>query len=194
MSQLYMSVPAPCINKSGLSVPVVNLRNMQNVKVGNLLANEIFGACIGEMPGEAAVVYRNSSGARSDMWIQQGAISDANWDKVLKPLGDYPYGTVIISGKTYKTLKARRLTSIIKPAGGSWGSVAKDCLIALANSSVSNQPFGGESNFDYIAVAYVQSSAGAWVQATGDGLNHCFAPIGLDVGSGASTVNFIGAF
>jgi len=194
MSQLYMSVPVPCINKSGLTVPVVNLSNMQNIQVGNLLPNEIFGACIGEMPGEAAVQYRNSAGARSSMWIQQGAISDSNWAKVLKPLDNYPYSTVTINGKSYKTFKARRQTAIIKPAGGTWGNVAANCLIALAVSASTGQPFGGESNFDYIAVAYVQSSAGAWVQATGDGLNHCFAPIGLDYGSGASSVNFIGTF
>lgn len=55
--------------------------------------------------------------------------------------------------------------------------------------------FSGDSNMDYIAVAYVQSSKGNWVKVSGDnGENWCYAPIGLDYGSGASSVNFIGSF
>ncbi|MGI5986296.1 MAG: hypothetical protein ACOX7O_10675 [Oscillospiraceae bacterium] len=190
------------INKSGKSYPVKKTWNGVTTQLGSIVANEIFGSvdpytydlCPGDSgPG---CVFRNSNGQRvqgsGDTWpfVSIGNVIPAG---LFTALSDYPYSTVTINGKSYKTLKARRQTTIIKPGGSNWGSVAANCLIALATDS-SGHTFSGETKMDYIAVAYVQSSTGAWVQATGDGLNWCFAPIGLDYGSGAASINFIGTF
>lgn len=190
------------INKSGNSYPVKKTYNGVTTQLGNIVSNEIFGSAdpylYDLVPGDAgpACVFRNSSGQRvegsGNTWPFV-SIGNVIPSRLFTKLSDYPYSTVTIDGKSYKTFKARRQTTIIKPGGGIWGAVAANCLIALATNS-SGYTFSGEFKMDYIAVAYVQSSAGAWVKATGDGLNWCFAPIGLDYGSGSSSVNFIGTF
>lgn len=196
-----MSFTNVWINKTGKSFPVNKRWNGVTTRIGSIVPNEIFGAedpCsldLGPDDGPSCV-FRNSSGQR----IQGGG---STWPfiptgsrapmKLFTPLSDYPYSTVTINNKKYKTFKARRQTTIIKPDGTVWGSVAANCLVALATNS-DGTTFSGDEKKDYFGVAYVQSSRGTWVKASGNGLNWCFAPIGLDYGSGASSVNFIGSF
>lgn len=187
------------INKSGNSYPVKNTMNGANL--GTITKNEIFGAVdpltYDHAPDELdpGCVFRNSSGQRVGIssTVSPYIVLTSYSDGLFTPLSDYPYSTVTIGSKTYKTFKARRTTTIYTPNGSIWGYVAADCLIALATTKDGNT-FSGDTNMDYIAVAYVKSSSGEWVKASGDGLDWCFAPIGLDYGSGASSVNFIGTF
>lgn len=198
-----MSFTNVWINRSGKSYPVKKRSSgVITGTIGNIVANEIFGAedpySMDISPDDGPTcVFRNSNGQRVKgsgyTWpfIPTGARAP---EKLFTPLSDYPYSTVTINNKKYKTFKARRQTKIIKPNNNVWGSVAANCLVALATNS-DGMTFSGDSNLDYIAVAYVQSSKGNWVKVSGDnGENWCYAPIGLDYGSGASSVNFIGSF
>lgn len=189
------------INKSGSSHPVKKTWNGVTTQIGSIVNNEIFGSVDPytldlEPNGGPGCVFRNSSGQRvqgsGNTWPYV-AIGMQIPEGLFTPISDYPYSTAEIDGKTYKTYKARRTTTIIKPSGSTWGNVAKDCLVALAENAA-GVTFSGDDNKDFFAVAYVQSSSGEWVKASGDGLNWCFAPIGLDYGSGASSVNFTGTF
>lgn len=186
------------INKSNKTFPVIDYPG--TTQIGNILPGEIFGSPQPsyDLAPENFVgcIFRNASGQRvsSHNSIYQPVIAlGADIDNDLfTPISNYPYSTVTIDNKRYKTFKARRTTSIIRPGGSYWGAVASGCLIALADDS--GFSFSGETNWDYIALAYVQSTSGVWVKASGDGLEWCFAPIGLDYGSGPSNINFIGSF
>lgn len=196
-----MSFTNVWINKSGKSYPVKKRWNGVVTTLGKILPNEIFGADdpftmdLGPDMGPSCI-FRNSNGQRvkggGTTWpyINAGVPVPT---KLFTPLSNYPYSTVTINNKKYKTFKARRLTKIYTPNGNVWGSVAANCQVALATDSY-GMTFAGDENSDYFAVAYVQSSKGNWVKASGDGLNWCFAPIGLNYGSGASSVNFVGSF
>ena len=101
-------------------------------------------------------------------------------------VGDYPYSTVQSITNNIKLLRPDELHPLYAPVGDYWGAVAAGCLIALADDS--GNTISGETKWDYIALAYVQSTSGAWVKASGDGLDWCFAPIGLNYGSGPSNI------
>ena len=186
------------INKSNKTYPVIDYPI--GTRIGSILPGEIFGSPEPsyDLAPENFVgcIFRNPSGQRvsyPDSGYQPVIALGASIDHYLfTSVGDYPYSTVTINNKQYKTFKARRTTSIIRPSGDYWGAVAAGCLIALADDS--GNTFSGETKWDYIALAYVQSTSGAWVKASGDGLDWCFAPIGLNYGSGPSNINFIGSF
>lgn len=187
------------INKSGKTYPIKGRKNGIRVQLGTIMQNEIFGSVDPNTydltPGDAGpgCVFRNASGQRVQDSTAYISIGNVIPDGLFTSISSYPYSKVIINGTTYRTLKARRNTTIYRPEGSVWGTVAANCLIALAKYSYDTS-FSGDTNMDYIAVAYVQSTSGNWVQATGDGRNYCFAPIGLNYGSGASSINFIGTF
>ncbi len=188
------------INKSGRTYLVKDKQNGVPIQLGVIMPNEIFGAndpnSYDLVPGDygPCCVFRNSLGQRvigSGDVCPYISIGNVIPDGLFTSISRYPYSRVVINGTTYKTLKARRNTTIYRPGGSVWGTVAANCQIALAWAGY-DMSFSGDTNMDYIAVAYVQSTSGNWVQATGDGRTYCFAPIGLNYGSGASSINFIG--
>lgn len=198
-----MAITNVWINKSGKSYPVKKTWSGTTTQLGNIVANEIFGSVdpttYDLSPGDTGpgCVFRNSSGQRvlgkGTTWpyVSIGNVVPTN---LFKPLSDYPYSTVTINGKSYKTFKARRKNMLLTPGGENWKEVEANCLVALATASRGGYTFAGEVNMDHFAVAYIQNTSGVWIQAAADGLNHCFAPIGLDYGSGSSSVNYIGTF
>lgn len=178
------------VNKACVSYQV---KNTSGTVIGNIVVNEIYGAALPPTPptsGTTPCVFLSSGGRTTGTLVFDSASPWAVPGGLFKRLSDYPFGTATISGTSYKTFKARRQTTIYKPGGSEWGGVANGYRIALAKNSSGNS-FSGTANKDYIAVAYVESSSGGWVQATGDGQLFCYAPIGLNYGSGAATINFI---
>ena len=154
------------INKSGNSYPVKYRYNGVITQIGSITKNEIFGSddpySYDLSPGDTGpgYVFRNASGQRvagsGHVWpyINIGHIVP---NGLFTPLSDYPYSRVVIDGTTYKTYKARRNTTIYRPYGSVWGTVAANCQVALAIGTYSTT-FSGDSNMDYIAVAYTEYS------------------------------------
>ncbi len=117
-----MSFTNVWINRSGKSYPVKKRSSgVITGTIGNIVANEIFGAedpySMDISPDDGPTcVFRNSNGQRVKgsgyTWpfIPTGARAP---EKLFTPLSDYPYSTVTINNKKYKTFKARRQTKII---------------------------------------------------------------------------------
>jgi len=185
------------INKSGKSYPVKKNVSGGTTQIGNILSNEIFGSVdpgsYDLYPGDAGpgCVFRNASGQRDfSGFVTIGNIIP---NGLFTPVSDSPYSTVTISGKSYKTFKTRRQITLVKPSGATGDIVPAGVLVALAMNGTFS--FSGDTNMDYIAVAHKQNSSGVWSAVTSETpYSYAFAPIGLDYGSGASSLNLIGTF
>ena len=183
-----------CINKSGLAFPVYENSDSLNPgsKVGTIYNNEAFSYEYGE--GGNSIWFRDSSG---NIKLGFMPLTTTSGDPIMSEeeanlfysyCTDYAYGTVRISGTTYKTFKFRRSEEIYTASATRWGTVAKNMRVACLSS------LAGETHPDWKAINYVERTDGEWIKVDGDGYSYGFVDTGLNVGSGASTISMYGTW
>lgn len=181
-----------CINMSGKSIPVYDRAGWPDLegskKIGTIYNQEAFGLNW-DWGGDGVfnnIVFRNSSGNLSGGFI---IVGEDFPNAVFTPCTDYPYGTAVINGVSYKTFKFRRSETVYTAAGNKWGAVASGMRVACRTD------LAGSSHPEWKGINYVErSSDGKWIQVTGDGYQYGFVNTGLEDGSTPSTISMYGTW
>lgn len=154
-------------------------------QIGTIYNREAF--CYSDTEDGCEVYFRNSSG-RLVRGYYYGYADNAG-QKALTPCIDYPTGTVRIGGTSYYTFTFRRSEEVYTAAGNRWGTVASGMRVACRTDAT------GESHPDWKLINYVERSTdGEWVKVTGDGYEHGFVDIGLNVGATPTTISMYGTW
>ena len=184
------------INKSGKNLPVFSgwPSSDKGSQIGTIYDREVF--CYSDTEDGYEIYFRNSSGRvvqgiyyatdknGNDLFPSHAAAMEA-----LSPCTDYPYSTATIGGKRYYTFKFRRREEVYTAAGSSWGAVASGMEVACLTDAM------GDTHPDWKLINYVKRSTdGQWVQVTGDGYEHGFVDIGLNVGATPSSISMYGTW
>lgn len=82
----------------------------------------------------------------------------------------------------------RKSKNIYTATGRLWGTVAANMLVATRSAGV------GDNHTTWKLINYVQSTAGKWIEVSGDGYSYGFVDTGLSTASGYSTIPFYGSW
>lgn len=169
------------INKSNKTIPVYKTYWWEDPgsQIGTIYKNEAF-------------VFRNSSGVVTTGYLP---LCDENGNSFDIPVSaftdctEYPYSTVQLGGKTYKTFKFRRKEEVYTSSGNLWGAVASGMEVACLTAEV------GSTHPDWKCIYYVKSSkTGLWEPIGNEGKSPGFVDIGLNQGSMPSTISMYGTW
>lgn len=171
------------INKSGQSYPVYDI---EKGRVGTIYNREAFNYVGGEGDWNY-IAFLGPNGSIVDATVSWGQHPFPN--DFFTPCTDYPYGSDIIDGTTYKTFKMRQRKNIYTGAGNYWGAVAANMLVAT------NDYDSGMNHIDWKKINYVKRSTdGKWIKVEGDGYLHGFVDTGLSHASTYNTIPFYGSW
>ena len=172
-----------CINKSGQNVPVYSDTN-KSTQVGTIYNREAFGydRNWGGDDYFCHIIFRKSNGS-----LSYGFIIDPPNNSIMD-CTDYPYGTVNIDGKQYKTFLMRSSRNVCTVGGTKWGAVGANCRVACISA------MAGDSHPEWKGINYVESTKGGWVKVTGDEASYGFVDPGLSVASGYSSIPMYGSW
>jgi len=181
------------INKTSNSYPVFNNASA-TTQIGNILANEIYGAAdphTFDYVNGTGIIFRNASGNRTNGFLRWSTSASQFPTQLFRYIHDFPLETLTVAGRSRAIFRARRQITLLRPNGTNGDVIPANTKISLAYSG--NSTFAGETNMDAIAVSHWQNSSGTWVAVLSSGnFSHAFCPIGLNHGSGASSINLIG--
>lgn len=179
-----------CINKSNQSYIIYDAENNNNI-VGKLNPREAY-VVEGGQGDYLWIDFLSSNGEWKSVCINTYEHPLPNQFDYGYPVDnictEYPYGTVEIDGKTFKTFKMRSRQNIYRADGTLWGAVAAGCLVAT------NSPSVGSEQTHLKLINYVQSSKGKWVQVKGANYEHGFVDSGIRSASGYSKIPFYGSW